>query len=87
VENEALSCTSLIRLLERYAEFEDALLAEFPEGGLMLAMQEPRHELAAAAALIAIEDASALRAVARGGAMNSSAALLRLQYEAVLRLA
>lgn len=82
-----MSSTSLIRLLERSAEFEDALLAEFPDGGLMLAIQELRHELAAAAALIAIEHASALRAAAQAGAMNSAAALLRLQYEAVLRSA
>lgn len=78
---------SLIRLLERSSEFEAALLAEFPEGGLVLTNQEPRHEVAAAAALIAIEHAGALRAAAQGGAMNSAAGLLRLQYEAVLRAA
>lgn len=77
----------LVRLLERSAEFEVALLSEFPEGRMVLAIQEPRHELAAAAALIAIEHAGALRAAAQVGAMNSAAGLLRLQYEAVLRAA
>lgn len=78
---------TLVRLLQRSTEFEAALLTEFPEGGLMQAPQEPRHEVAAAAALIAIEHAGALRAAAQVGAMNSAAALLRLQYEAVLRAA
>lgn len=78
---------SIAQLLDRSTEFEAALIAEFPEGGLALAIQEPRHELTATAALIAIEHAGALRATAQGGAMNSAAGLLRLQYEAVLRAA
>lgn len=79
--------TTLVKLLERSAEFESVLLAEFTEGGLMLTSQEPRHDFAAAAALIAIEHAGALRAASQVGAMNSAAGLLRLQYEAVLRAA
>lgn len=78
---------TLRRLLDRTAEFETALLDEFPGGQLVLAIQEPRHEVAAAAALIATEHAVALRAAAEHGAMNSAAAILRLQYEAVLRSA
>lgn len=78
---------NLARLLDRSAEFEAELLSEFPDGGLVWAIQEPRHELVAAAALIAIEHARALRAAAQIGAMNSVAGLLRLQYEAVLRSA
>lgn len=61
--------------------------ASIPEGRLMLVIQEPRRELTAAAALIAIEHADALRAAAQVGTMNSAAGLLRLQYEAVLRAA
>ncbi len=78
---------TLVRLLNRTSEFEAALLQEFPGGELQLAIQEPRHEVAAAAALIAIEHAVALRASTRAGAMSSAAAILRLQYEAVLRAA
>lgn len=78
---------TLVQLLQRSTEFEAALLAEFPEGVPMLAIQEPRHEVAAAAAVIAVEHACALRAAVQVGAMNSAAALLRLQYEAVLRAA
>ncbi|WP_424460766.1 DUF6988 family protein [Ottowia sp.] len=78
---------SLARLLERSSEFEEALLAEFPKGGLFLAGQEQRNEIAAAAALIAIEHAGALRVAAEIGAFNSAAGLLRLQFEAVLRAA
>jgi hypothetical protein len=76
---------SIARLLERSSEFEEALLAEFPNGGLLLAGQEQRNEIAAAAALIAIEHAGALRVAAEIGAFNSAAGLLRLQLEAVLR--
>lgn len=78
---------SIARLLERSSEFEEALLAEFPNGGLLLAGQEQRNEIAAAAALIAIEHAGALRVAAEIGAFNSAAGLLRLQFEAVLRAA
>lgn len=78
---------SLTRLLDRATEFEEALLAAFTEGEPVLVNQEPRHTVAATAASLAIEHAGALRAAARCGAMNSAAALLRLQYEAVLRAA
>jgi hypothetical protein len=77
----------LAKLLARTVEFEACLLAQFPDGQLHLAVPEPRHEAAAAAALIAVEHAAALRAAAQVGAMNSAAAILRLQYEAVLRAA
>lgn len=77
----------LASILRRTAEFEAAMLCQFSDGQLYLAIQEPRHEAAAAAALIAVEHAAALRAAAQLGAMNSAAAILRLQYEAVLRAA
>lgn len=82
MNNDKLTC-----LLARIEDFEAALVRQFPGGELPLAIQEPRHEVAAAAALIAIEHAVALRASMRAGAMSSAAAILRLQYEAVLRAA
>jgi hypothetical protein len=82
-----MSHPSIDQLLDRTAMFESALLHQFPAGSLHVATGEPRHEVASAAALVAIEHASALRAAARIGAMNSAAAVLRLQYEAVLRAA
>lgn len=78
---------SLIHLINRTAALEADLLREFPGVRLGLTSQEPRHEVAAAAALVALEHAAALRASAQIGAMNSAAAILRLQYEAVLRAA
>ncbi len=78
---------TLVRILERSTEFEATLIAEFPERSFLRGAAEPRHALAAAAALLAVEHAGALRAAAVAGALNSAAALLRLQFEAVLRSA
>lgn len=78
---------SIEHLIDRIAAFEASLLREFPDGQLGLTSQEPKHEVAAAATIIALEHAAALRASAQIGAMNSAAAILRLQYEAVLRAA
>ncbi len=75
----------LLRILDRTEEFEAALLGEFPRGELPLWGQEAKFELAAASALIAIEHAGAIGAATSSGAMNSAAALLRLEYEAVIR--
>lgn len=83
-----MSHPSINQLLHRTAEFESALVEKFPERQLVLIPSlESRHEVAAAAALVALEHAAALRAAAQIGAMNSAAAVLRLQYEAVLRAA
>lgn len=78
---------TITRLLNRSTEFEATLQFEFPEEQLSLPTMEQRHKIAANAALLAIEHASALRASAQVKAMNSAAGLLRLQYEAVLRAA
>lgn len=78
---------SIHQLLVRSGEFEAALLANFPDGEQVPSTKELRHEVVMAAALVAIEHAGALRAAAQIGAMNSAAAILRLQYEAVLRAA
>lgn len=74
-------------VLNRSSEFSDALLCCFPEGALLLADRSPKHELAAAAAQLTLEHAGALRAAFSVNAPNAAAALLRLQYEALLRSA
>lgn len=82
-----MSAPLLSQLLQRMTEFEHALLAEFPAQELALPTSDPRYELAAAAVLVALEHALAVRAAAQVGAMNSAAAVLRMQYEGLLRAA
>lgn len=74
-------------LLERSEAFEEAITACFPETGYVLAAYEQKHELVATACILCIEHASALRAAFAVAAPNSGAAILRLQYEALLRAA
>jgi len=74
-------------LLQRSAEFELALLAEFPELELRLADSGPKLELVATAAMVSLEHGSVLRKAFEIGAPNTGAALLRLQYEALLKAA
>ncbi len=72
-------------LLERSEAFEEAIAARFPEAGYVLAVSDQKHELVAMACKLCIEHASVLRAAFAVGAPNSGAAVLRLQYEALLR--
>lgn len=72
-------------LLERSAAFEEAIAACFPEAGYLLAVSDQKHGLVATACTLCIEHASALRAAFAVAAPNSGAAVLRLQYEALLR--
>jgi hypothetical protein len=74
-------------VLDRSSEFSDALLCCFPEGALLLVDRSPKNELAGAAAQLTLEHAGALRAAFAVNAPNAAAALLRLQYEALLRSA
>lgn len=74
-------------LLQRSAEFELALLAEFPELELRLADSSPKLELVATAVMVSLEHGSVLRKAFEVGASNTGAALLRLQNEAVLKAA
>ena len=74
-------------LLQRSAEFELALHAEFPELELRLADSSPKLELVATAAMVSLEHGSVLRKAFEVGASNTGAALLRLQNEAVLKAA
>lgn len=74
-------------LLERSEAFEEAIVACFPKAGYLLAATDQKHELVATACTLCIEHASVLRAAFAVAAPNSGAAVLRLQYEALLRAA
>lgn len=72
-------------LLERSAIFEAAALACFPAIGVVLAVSDNKHELVAAACTLCIEHGHVLRSAFALYAPSSGSALLRLQYEALLR--
>jgi hypothetical protein len=72
-------------LLERSAIFEEATLACFPATGVVLAVSDNNHELVAAACTLCIEHGHVLRSAFALDAPSSGSALLRLQYEALLR--
>jgi hypothetical protein len=74
------------RLLLRSQELEDALAALLPDP-LPLANPSKRVELAVASCAVSIEHALAARAAFGLEASTSAAALLRLQFEALLRAA
>lgn len=74
-------------LLERSEAFEKVIATCFPEAGYVLALSDQKHELVATACTLCIEHASVLRAAFAVAAPNSGAAVLRLQYEALLRAA
>ncbi len=79
--------TPIETLLIRSSEFELALQAEFPDAELSIPGATPQRELVAVAAMLALEHGLALRTAFQVGAPNAGAALLRLQYEALLRAA
>jgi hypothetical protein len=85
--NGAAESVILDALLTQSEAFEQAILACFPEPGFVLAMPGQQHELAATACTLCIEHASVLRAAFAIAAPNSGSAVLRLQYEALLRAA
>lgn len=74
-------------LLDRSAAFEQAIQGCFPESGFVLAVDSLKHQLVATACTLCIEHASVLRAAFAIGSPNSGSAVLRLQYEALLRAA
>jgi hypothetical protein len=74
-------------LLLRTEAFESSLVACFPDTGVALADATTRHDLCATACMLSIEHASVLRTAFGAVAPNSGAALLRLQFEALLRAA
>ncbi|MEO7547242.1 MAG: hypothetical protein ABIT82_02370 [Ramlibacter sp.] len=73
-------------LLQRSAQFQEALVASFGSG-VMLFDESPRRFASASACELSIEHAGVLRLALGSGAPYSATALLRLQYEAVLRAA
>ena len=85
--NEAAEPTPFDILLERSEAFESAIATCFPEAGFVLAVSDQQHELVATACTLCIEHASVLRAAFAIAAPNSGSAVLRLQYEALLRAA
>jgi hypothetical protein len=74
-------------LLKRSHAFEGTMLESFPVIEPVLAVSNPKYELVASACTLAVEHANALRAAFQVSAPNSASALLRLQYEALLRSA
>ena len=85
--NKAAEPPPFDNLLERSEAFEEAIATCFPEAGFVLAVSDQKHELVATACTLCIEHASVLRAAFAVAAPNSGAAVLRLQYEALLRAA
>lgn len=75
------------RLYERSAEFEAALVACFPDYEVELSYEDPRYERSWSACLVSIQHAQMLRVAFSAVSPISGAALLRLQYEALLRSA
>lgn len=74
-------------LLARTETFEQEILRCFPDAEISLYGAILQNELAASACKISIEHASVLRAAFSIAAPNSGSAVLRLQYEALLRAA
>ena len=74
-------------LLRRSEAFEQAIQACFPESGFVLAVASLQYDLAATACVLCIEHAGVLRVAFSIAAPNSGSAVLRLQYEALLRAA
>ena len=77
----------LARLLIRSEEFEEALSNCFPDQAPVLAVSIAKCELSLSACLISTEHAFVLRSAFVSMAPNSATALLRLQFEALLRSA
>lgn len=77
----------LMALAERSEQFEDALLTCFPSVGPLLSIDSEQYRLAASACHLCAEHASVVRAAFTMDAPNSASAVLRLQYEALLRAA
>ncbi|MBZ0133566.1 MAG: hypothetical protein K8F53_13215 [Rhodocyclaceae bacterium] len=84
---EAIHDDPLAALIDRSESFEGAILGCFPESGASLAIMNTQSELVASACNLCIEHARTLRAAFAAGSPNSGSALLRLQYEALLRAA
>jgi hypothetical protein len=84
---EATYDVPLATLLERSESFEMAIVGCFPEPGASLAFSNSQVELVGSACDLCVEHARTLRAAFAVGSPNSGSAVLRLQYEALLRAA
>ena len=73
-------------LLQRSGEFQAALAASF-RSGLLLVDESPRLRTCAGACQLSLEHAAMVRVAFEAHAANSATALVRLQYEALLRAA
>lgn len=76
---------SMNELLARSTSFEEALQAILGPDGVELFDDSARHSASAGACLLSLEHASMVRQSFAAGAPHSGTALLRLQYEALLR--
>jgi hypothetical protein len=86
-ESQDATVGRLGRFLERSDEFEVALMKCFPDTDPMLVYPERKCGLALASILLSLEHASVLRSAFVLAAPNSAAALLRLQFETLVRSA
>ena len=84
---EATYDVPLAALLERSESFEMAIVGCFPESGASLTFSNSQGELVGSACDLCVEHARTLRAAFALGSPNSGSAVLRLQYEALLRAA
>ena len=75
----------LEKLLERSQAFEGALSTLLGQDGLRLFEESPKVLACAGACALSIEHAGTVRLSFAAGAPNSGTALLRLQFEALLR--
>ena len=72
-------------LLERTDAFEDAIIDCFPRHSEILAESSPKNELIATACYLSIEHSHVVKTAFAIDAPCSASAILRLQYEALLR--
>jgi hypothetical protein len=86
-ESHGASASRLNSFLERSHQFELALMQCFPDSDPMLVYPERNCGLALASVLLSLEHASVLRSAFLLTAPNSAAALLRLQFETLVRAA
>jgi hypothetical protein len=86
-ESPDASVARLVNVLERSEQFELALMKCFPDSDRMLVYPERQCGLSLASILLSLEHTSVLRSAFALAAPNSAAALLRLQFETLVRAA
>lgn len=75
----------LLALEERSTAFEETILTCFPAAGVVLSIDSEKNQLVASACQLCIEHASVVRLAFVTDSPSSGSAVLRLQYEALLR--